>query len=407
MKAPSISGPLRLIEIRLPSWAADCGVNGELLVPVEVVENFKINDETWRYIDWWLAAFLLLEAWHERIWESRHGTIHSYSFRLKGWDKRAWERAWVNRIGLFLRSWVIECGHKLEAKDLKPLPKFEIRMSHDVDAIQKTVPIRLKQGCFNLFNAGRGISRGELAEATSRVKEAFRFFLGHEDWWLFEPLLELERENGVRATFHFYAESEKKSLKSWFFDPGYDVREKKLRVLLQNLKAAGHQVGLHPGYDTWNNAKKIKSAKKIVEKTISNKITSCRQHWLRFSWRDTWNAQSLAGLSNDSTLMFNDRPGFRNSSALAWNPYNQCQLASHKFSALPTVFMDSHFYDYKPMSVVERQAAIRYWIKECQVVNGVVSVLWHPHTLSQDYGWYDGFEFTTRLISDSKFVNSD
>ena len=42
----------------------------------------------------------MLEGWHERIWEKVHGCIHSYSFRLKGWDTRAWDHAWVNRCYL-------------------------------------------------------------------------------------------------------------------------------------------------------------------------------------------------------------------------------------------------------------------------------------------------------------------
>src|SRR5262245_13354113 len=98
---PSPALPLRMREVVLPDWASPLGVDGVLLVPREAC------DETsdWRQVDWWLALFMLLEAWHERAWEQHHGTIHSYSFRLTGWDRRVWERAWVNRIALFLREW--------------------------------------------------------------------------------------------------------------------------------------------------------------------------------------------------------------------------------------------------------------------------------------------------------------
>ena len=87
----------------MPSWAANCGVDGILPflkrpLLVVLIQNFK-------YTDWWLAAFLLLEGWHERVWERQYGSVHSYSFRLTGWDERAWQHAWVNRIALFLRMW--------------------------------------------------------------------------------------------------------------------------------------------------------------------------------------------------------------------------------------------------------------------------------------------------------------
>ena len=54
----------------------------------------------------------MLECWHERIWEKKFGPIHSYSFRLKGWDNRVWDYAWVNRIALFLKSWSIKLNQE-------------------------------------------------------------------------------------------------------------------------------------------------------------------------------------------------------------------------------------------------------------------------------------------------------
>lgn len=59
--------------------------------------------------------------------------------------------------------------------------------------------------------------------------------------------------------------------------------------------------------------------------------------------------------------------------------------------AQPTVLMDSHLYDYEPLSEAERSSQMRYWLAECQKVRGEMAVLWHPHTLTEDYGWKDGF----------------
>jgi hypothetical protein len=91
-----IAIPLQLTEIAMPTWAIDIGVKGQLLVPKESLKSTS-NQNNWENVDWWLAIFLLLEGWHERLWEKTKGVIHSYSFRLKGWDSRAWEYAWVNR----------------------------------------------------------------------------------------------------------------------------------------------------------------------------------------------------------------------------------------------------------------------------------------------------------------------
>jgi hypothetical protein len=87
--------------------------------------------------------------------------------------------------------------------------------------------------------------------------------------------------------------------------------------------------------------------------------------------------------------MFNDRPGFRASAALSWQPWNSGQPLA--INELPTVLMDSQFYDYQALDTSERQASLRHWIDEVKAVSGEVAVLWHPHTLTKDYGWQDGF----------------
>ena len=70
------------------NWANSCGIENQLLVPQECVDQNENSAEWWK-VDWWLAIFLMLEGWHERVWESIHGSIHSYSYRLKNWDSRA------------------------------------------------------------------------------------------------------------------------------------------------------------------------------------------------------------------------------------------------------------------------------------------------------------------------------
>ena len=119
-------------------------------------------------------------------------------------------------------------------------------------------------------------------------------------------------------------------------------------------------------------------------------VTHVRQHWLRFSWSDTWKAQSLAGLKQDTTLMFNDRPAYRTSSALAWQPWNPSADAVHTLTALPTVLMDSHCYDYQPMTADQRLQSIQnsLAVQSCTRSNrGAVA----PAYPKPDYGWSQGF----------------
>tara|TARA_B100001057_G_C22860717_1_gene954406 strand:- start:1779 stop:3092 length:1314 start_codon:yes stop_codon:yes gene_type:complete len=388
--------PLSLVSIKLPEWAKDCGVNGAILVPQESVSG-SLKISTWRETDWWLAVFLMMECWHERIWERNYGEIHSYSFKLKDWDTRAWDYAWVNRIGLFLRKWFLR-ENNLKDDFFGKLPQPKLSVSHDVDAVSKTLPIRIKQGAFNLFNAMLLVKKGKFFASLRTLAKACRVLFGLDDWWLFEKLLKLEKEFEVRAIYNFYADQRSKNLKRWLMDPSYEVTSGQIKALLHEIKKAGHDIGLHPSFDSWNNSKLLKDQKLHLENSLGSEVSSCRQHWLRFGWRTTWKAQSVAGLKRDSTLMFNDRFGFRNSSAITWYPWDESSSNAQSVQCTSSVIMDSHFYDYQKMNAAQRSKEINRLTDECKHVGGEAFVLWHPHTLSDDYGWTEGFRTLLQSI---------
>ena len=384
---PDLNLPLRLCEVPLPEWASAFGIDGVLLVPCEAC------DETseWSRVDWWLGLFLLLEAWHERTWERHHGVIHSYSFRLRGWDARVWERAWVNRIALFLREWAARELHTDTDSLFGARPLHEIALTHDVDAVGKTTAIRLKQGAFMALNALRLLAQGRPRDAAVRAGQALRFAFGTEIWAVPDAMLELERNAGLRSQFNYYADSRAKNVERWLFDPGYDVTNPEVCGRFPALIDGGWLIGLHASYDTWHSADALRVQRERLQSVVPVPVRSCRQHWLRFSWCDTWSAQGAAGIAADATLMFNDRPGLRAAAALAWHPWNPSTQRAHPVSALPTVLMDSHVYDYRPMTAEQRQRAFRHWIDEVRAVGGQAAILWHPHTITRDYGWRDGF----------------
>lgn len=365
---PPVTGALRLVEVVLPDWAAELGVDGVLLVPAEV-------GGSWETVDWWTAAFLLLECWHERAWEQVNGPVHSYSNRLVGWDERVWQRAWVNRIAGFLGRW---------ANTPRPRPSADILLSHDVDAVAKTIPIRLKQGAMRAAVRWRG-------HRARQGRGGFRFAFGNDEWNFVEEVLEIERTHGVAAKFHVFADPRPRSPMRWLMDPGYRLDRPDGRALLDALLASGATIGLHPSFDSWNDPKVLAAQRDWLEQNIGRPVRSVRQHWLRFSWSETWAAQGAAGLGHDSTLMFNDRAGFRNAAAITWKPWDHLRSAPHGIEATPCCFMDSHRYDYAGLAAGAPRVGSTAVIEECTAVGGAIEVLWHPHSLSADYGWRPGF----------------
>lgn len=160
--------PPRFKEVVLPEWASACGVDERLLVPVQFV--LSGDDDEWSRVDWFSVIFWYSQGVAERAFEKAHGPIHSYSFKLQGWDDRIWQHAWVNRIALFLRCWAAKHAGADELVLFGELPEPEILITHDLDAIRKTVAIRFKQTAFNLFNTCRAIIRGDWKNAAAKFR---------------------------------------------------------------------------------------------------------------------------------------------------------------------------------------------------------------------------------------------
>lgn len=344
--------------------------------------------EDWMRTDWLGAAEWYVDCAAERAYEDAHGPIHSYSGRLPEWDSRMWDRAWVNRIALFLRRWAARTAQRDENALFGPVPDPEILITHDVDAVAKTASLRIKQSGFHLYNAGRSLGRGAVREAVTKGVAAGRFLLGPGDLWNFDVITSLEEQRGIRSHFYFYGGRVpwRRSPRRMLVDPAYDILDDSVRRQVRALVDRGWTVGLHQSFDAWRDPAMMLQERVHVETAAGRHIDACRQHWLRFAFADTWRAQREAGFRLDSTLGFNDRPSFRNGAALRWRA-----LDGEEFESLPMVLMDSHLYDYAQISAEERRVELAKWIGEIRAVRGCASVLWHQQTCSDAYGWTEGF----------------
>ena len=383
--------PPEMIRVKLPEWADDIGIDHTLLIPQFCMAERSVPS-SWIEVDWFLAAFWYLSGISEWQAEQDLSPIHSYSFRLKGWDERIWQHAWVNRIFLFLRRWAARNQGSSEEQLFGKLPEFKIHLTHDVDAVSKTVAIRVKQAGFHFFNGAKALINRNYALCFKYLEMGSRFLFLPGNYWCFEQIQRIEEQYNQKSCFNFFAGKKRVTLKDWLFNPGYNVGSHALAAKIRELQHKGWQIGLHQGFENWSDPVRMVDDKKRLEKAAGKKLSQCRQHWLRFSWKTTWKAQQKAGFKVDTTLAFNDRPGLRTGAALCYHPWDFHHARQMELKTLPTIFMDSHFYDYNPMDDSLRQRSIRYWIDEVRAVRGEASIIWHQRVFAPDYGWRRGYE---------------
>lgn len=374
-----------LEEVPLPDWAADLGVGSPPILLVDPCCIAPGDGATFERCDWLQAAHLHLSGWLERSVEDRSGPVQSYAFRLPGAWSRAYDHAWVNRIFLFLRRYAARRNQQEETELFGPKPEARFYLSHDVDALNKTVQLRLKATVMSGIATLRHLLGGRMRSALSRVKGAIEFAATNADYWLFDQVCAAEDERGFRSMFMFADNAASRGPVPWLIDPSYKATEPRVAALIRDLHERGWQIGIHPGFNTWNDADQIASTREQVAAALDGPVTDCRQHWLRFSWRQTWAAQSKAGVTLDFTLGFNDRSGFRNGAALCHHPWDREAHRPHALKSIPTIIMDSHFHDYAFPE--DPAAAMVPWVDEVIAVGGEASLLWHVHTMHDEYGW--------------------
>lgn len=386
--------------VQLPDWAADLGVGDENALLVDA--SFVLPGEGPAHCrcDWLMGAFHHLTGAVERAHERLCGPTHSYFMRLRKGDRTPFQYAWVNRIFLFLRRWAARNAGREETSVFGALPAWEIRLTHDVDAVTKTAPIRLKQSAFHLINAGRACLRGDLGLGGRKLVQAAKFAGGAGNYDRFAEICRLEEQAGVRSVFNFYGHvsARAKTAKTWIFNPGYDVTAKPLRERIAWLNQGGWQIGLHQAFDSWRDADRMRAEKQVLESVLGEAVRCCRQHWLRFSWEHTWRAQQEAGLLQDSTLGFNDIPGFRNGSALEFHPYDFETRKAMRLSVCPLVLMDSHFYDYAGGDDASPLRHGQRYLQEVKAVHGTAAIVWHQRVFDPDYGWGDTYAQLLREV---------
>ncbi len=334
-------------------------------------------------------AFVHLSRLEEWETERKGKFIHSYSFNHPRKKKRIWNIPVVNYLFNELEKKIQE---KYPAITFGSREKPVIELSHDVDYIQKTGQLRIKQSLFHFFNGGKFLLRGNFHQSISKFKSSVDFAYRTSDYWCFDYWTELENKLNIKSTYYFFARTGSQSAfnpKRWLLDPSYDIsRNEQLKDKCKELVSNDNSIGIHGSYFSAENESLFCKEKEILEHSINCRITKSRQHWLNYCESDTPYIHSKAGIKEDSTLGFNDIPGFRAGIASRYNPYDHANNRSFTFKEIPLVVMDSHLYDYSTDSDSQNLG----WLFDSvnKIKNFMISIGWHQRVISRDYGWDAG-----------------
>ncbi|KAA6184865.1 hypothetical protein F2Q65_11000 [Thiohalocapsa marina] len=200
-------------------------------------------------------------------------------------------------------------------------------------------------------------------------------------------IMDVNERAGRAVAFYFIPENT---------DPRLDNRasldDPRMRVLLREIHTRGHEIGIHPGYNTYRHPETMKQSvatlrRVLDEERIQQPILGGRQHYLRWETPTTAALWHDNNLDYDTTLTYADRPGFRCGTCHEYPLFDPRQGRALQLRERPLVLMECSVIARRYLGLGYSQEALEMMqgLREtCQHVGGDFTLLWHNSHLGSD-----------------------
>lgn len=280
----------------------------------------------------------------------------------------------VDEYAFVLRHWLMGIGYSLpkQSNVYKLVPSCDV----DIPYYWRSKPVWKALG-------GRLLKHWNLIESVKDYADYTRVknIKEKDPFDTFDYLMTLAEKNGTRFQFNFLGGGKTK------YEGYYKIDDPQIKVLMEQMIARGHSIGVHPSYDTCQNTALIREEKKAVESSAGVTITKSRQHYLRFTVPDTWKHLAEAGITEDSTLGYAAEPGFRCGTCKPFPVFDIHQREQLSLIERPLLIMDVSFRMYKDLSIAESIRLCENIIAQVKKYDGELVILWHNSNLSEIDGW--------------------
>jgi hypothetical protein len=179
------------------------------------------------------------------------------------------------------------------------------------------------------------------------------------------------------------------------FDKNIKYDSKGFKKMVKYVIEKGAKVGIHPGYNSANDKKKLKNEIDRLSSLTNMAVERSRQHFLRFDIPESYRNLRKNNILKDYSMGFANHIGFRAGTS---KPFHFFSLRKNKTSPLvihPFAMMDATLNNYMKLSPELAIEKARQLFDETKSTNGHFTILWHNETLSEKRewkGWRNVFE---------------
>lgn len=200
----------------------------------------------------------------------------------------------------------------------------------------------------------------------------------------FDWMMDISESKGIHSAFYFICGRTNNT-----FDSDYEVEHPAIRDLLRKLYKRGHEIGIHPSFETYLSptafsfeAQRLRRV--CAEEGIYQDNFGGRMHFLRWKFPETLYACISAQMDYDATLGYADEPGFRCGTCIEYQAYDPLADKVLPLRLRPLIVMEASVTEVSYLGLGTGEEAYELMhnlMRRCELVNGTFSLLWHNSNL--------------------------
>lgn len=350
-----------LFETNIQQLQIDCFKIGEYKA------FFKTNGDY--PFDIFAASFYLLSRYeeylpHKKDIYGRYAHENSMAFKEGFLDKPL--------INIWLQDFMMALKKKFPAFSVKHsaftfLPTYDIdeAYSYKHKSWQRSAGAAIK----DLFNGKLKKFAFRRKVLNNKIDDPFDSY----DW-----IDNLHRQHKQKACYFFHVAGRTGK---------YDRNILPTKTAMQNLirhHAEKYTVGVHPSWQSGDDASLIKKEKDTIENITKTKVISSRQHFIRFTLPKTFRQLIDAGIKEDFSMGYGSINGFRASVALPFYWYDLEKEQTTPLLLYPFCYMEANSFYEQKFTPEEALKEMRHYYSEVKKVNGTLITIWHNTFLGTD-----------------------
>jgi len=308
------------------------------------------------------SSYFMLSRWEEMVDKDKDIHQRSTAASSVAYRYNFLHRPIVNEYADLL--WLLL--NKIGYSEKRKINHFESAVTHDVDQ-----QYQWPDGFSSLKHLGGDlIKRKSLNlfahDLVSMIRT--RWFNQRDPFDQHAYQMDLAEQYSIRACFNFIVS------RSSSFDQPLSPRDPRVKKLIQQIESRGHEVGFHPGYESYLEGKHFNQELRILQNLAQQKIEGGRQHYLRFQVPHTWRLWEQAGMAWESSLGYSDMPGFRCGTCFAYTVYDCLAQKKLNLKERPLILMDATLVYYLKSWDLEEIIKLR---NQCIRHGGTWMTIWH------------------------------